>query len=448
MDFIARKEYYTTRTGVYETLVELYARQNQPFKMLQAIDRMRSRSIQDFVLAPNEESLNEAELREILKKNNGIIVAYFLTVNTVWMVAFDSNGGTISHTKHSGQEIASLASGVLNIFSNVQHPQAYYRFGPSYRPVAEAYHAANLLYKELLEEIHQKFLKGKYDHFYVIPHHILNYLPFSALVINVNDNNAFQSQFVADIGLPLTYLPSLAAIRPSDCKYDMKNTMVMARGTYAYPAFYNACPENPDNPAAPPLNLPNVPNEGRQIAQMLHTPPEYCFAERDASEYNLIKQTTETSKSIVHIASHAHLNCNSPLDSYVVLAASDNEDGKVKVRELLDKYRGKLKIGLLVLSACDTNKGEASIQPGDDIAALSNAFIVAGAENVIATQWPASDTSFPQIMRIFYEHIRQGASPDIALALAQRQFLSSCQMAMRYPIFWANIVLCGKKQKK
>lgn len=313
----------------------------------------------------------------------------------------------------------------------------------------EAYQASNLLYKELFENVHHKFLNGKYDHVYVMPHHILNYLPFSALVINVNPENLFLSKYVADsYGMPLTYLPSLSALRPSENNYDFKDTMVFARGTYSYPAFYNNCPDNPDNPSAPPLNLPNVFNEGKHVVQMLATPPENCFWEKNASEYNLISKASEKPKAIVHIASHAHLDPNSPLDSYVVLAASHNEDGKVKVRELLDRYSGKLKIGLLVLSACDTNKGEESIQPGDDIAALSNAFIVAGTENVIATQWPASDTSFPQIMGFFYSYLKQGASPDIALALAQRQFLLNGQTVFRYPIYWANIVLNGKNQKK
>ena len=132
----------------------------------------------------------------------------------------------------------------------------------------------------------------------------------------------------------------------------------------------------------------------------------------------------------------------------MVLAASHGEDGKVKVRELLTRYQGRMKVGLMVLSACDTNRGESNIQPGDDIAALSNAFLVAGVDNVIATQWPASDTSFPKIMALFYHRVQQHLTLDDALASAQKQFLAENQSAMRYPIFWANIVLIGKNQKK
>ena len=446
MDFVARKEYFSSRTGLYELLVELYAKMKQPFKMLNAIDRMRSRAIQDFV--NKEANLTEKELCATLKENAGMMVAYFIATDTVWIITFDGNGGSIAHTERNGQEIAQLSSGVISVFSNPQHPMTYLRYGPAYRIVPESYHVANQLYKELLSSAHKKFIDGKYEHFYVLLHNVLNYLPLQSLVIKINENNALLSQYVADMALPLTYLPSLSAIRASSVKYDTDSSMVLARGTYSYPAFYNNCPENPDNPNAQPLNLPNVPQEGEQVKKILGTAPDLYFVEKGASEFNLMKYASEKPKSIVHIASHAHLNRKSPLDSYVVLAASDNEDGKVKVRELLGRYKGTLKVGLLVLSACDTNKGEASIQPGDDIAALSNAFLVAGVENVIATQWPASDTSFPQIMEMFYGQIKKGTSPDVALAKAQQQFLMGGQMALRYPIFWANIVLCGKNQKK
>ena len=166
--------------------------------------------------------------------------------------------------------------------------------------------------------------------------------------------------------------------------------------------------------------------------------------EKTASEYNLIRFASGC--SVIHIASHAHLNAMNPLESYVVLTAGHGEDGKVKVQELLSRYRGKIKANLVVLSACDTNRGEQNLLPGDDIAALSNAFLVAGARNVIATEWPACDATFPKIMEQFYLDLSSGQSKDAALAQALKLFLSKNQNVMRYPVFWGNIVLTGGRQ--
>lgn len=116
------------------------------------------------------------------------------------------------------------------------------------------------------------------------------------------------------------------------------------------------------------------------------------------------------------------------------------------MKELFSKYSNKLNVDLLVLSACDTNRGESKIQPGDDIAALSNAFFVAGAKNIIATQWPASDSTFPQIMTLFYGNMQKGQNHSQALASALKQFLNGGEIVFRYPIFWGNIVLSGGKQ--
>ena len=196
---------------------------------------------------------------------------------------------------------------------------------------------------------------------------------------------------------------------------------------------------------AQPLNLPGTAGEGLTVAKLLKTGTDDLLQEKQASEFNLIKKT-EVPRFVVHIASHAHLNQISPLESYVVLAAGHGEDGKVKASELLSRYQGKIHANLLVLSACDTNRGEQKLLPGDDIAALSNAFLVAGVKNVIATEWIASDTTFPKIMELFYKGFLAGNSFDTALANALQQFLTQNQGVLRYPLFWGNIVLTGGKQ--
>lgn len=450
MDFMARKEYFSSRTGMYEVLVELYAKQKKPFDMLKTINRMRSRSIQDYI-NDNEviqEPESEKELCQILKDSNGMLVAYFIATDTVWLVLYTSEGGRIAHTQLNGQEIAYLTTQTLGVFSSVNHLQAFFSFGPVYQPVNDAFKASNVLYQELFEQAHELFAQKRLSHLFILPHNILNYFPFGAMVIQPNESNILQSLFVADTGLSITYLPSLSALLDiGRISLTINDTMVFVRSTYSYPAYYNNNPANPDDTTTQSLNLSNVPLEGRQVSQLLKTKSHNYYAEHQASEYNLMTQTSQKPYSIVHIASHAHLDRNSPLDSYVVLAASKTEDGKVKVRELLTRYQGKMQVGLLVLSACDTNRGETSIQPGDDIAALSNAFMVAGADNVIATQWPASDSSFPRIMTLFYDKLCQGEPLDTALSQAQKTFLGQNHGAMRFPIFWANIVLNGKRMR-
>lgn len=443
MDFIAKKNYFATRTELYEVLMMLYAKQNKPFDMLMTMNQIRSRAIQDFTT--KDKISSQEQLQAVLAENKGMLLAYYVGVEHVWCVSFTHRKTSISQTKRSGQEIAAICWNVLQVYSDVRHPQAYVRYGSQYKILPEAFRLSNILYLELFEKYYQTFMQSKLEHLYVMPSNVLNYLPLSTLVEKIDESDIFKSRFVADNAVPLSYLVSVNNLANKQIPNKNGNALIFARGDYSYPAHYNNDPTNPDNPMAQPLNLPEVAGEGLKVSKLLKAVPEDLLREKEASEYNLI-QKTQSPRSVVHVASHAHLNNLSPLNSYLVLAAGHGEDGKVKVSELLSRYRMKIHADLLVLSACDTNRGEMKLLPGDDIAALSNAFLVAGAKNVIATEWPASDTSFPQIMELFYNRVSAGEKYDAALAYALKQYLSQDQVLMRYPIFWGNVVLTGEKQ--
>ena len=446
MDFVSRKSYFATRTELYEVLLMLYAKQNRPFNMLLAINHVRSRAIQDDIDVEKIKSLQC--LQDILTDNQGMLLAYYVGSDHVWSVCFTGADAEIAVSKHSGQELVAICRTVIDVYSNIEYAKAAWRYGYRCKAVSDVFEMSHSVYNDIFLSFHHKFIKNHLKHLYIIQHNILNYLPFSALATKTNPEDIFKTRFVADEGIPISYLTSVNSLLVQEIPHSTENkNIVFARGDYSFPAFYNKDPENPDNPNASPLNLPNVQKEGKTVAKLLKVSDENLLVEKNASEFNFIQKTTGGS-AIIHIASHAHLNVTSPLDSYVVLAAGHGYDGKVKVNELLTKYRGKIHADLLVLSSCNTNRGENNIMPGDDIAALSNAFLVAGVKNVIATEWPAFDSSFPEIMEQFYSRLMGGISKDVALAQAIKAFISKKDHpVMRYPVFWGNIVLNGRLQK-
>ena len=76
---------------------------------------------------------------------------------------------------------------------------------------------------------------------------------------------------------------------------------------------------------------------------------------------------------------------------------------------------------LVTLSACDTGKGETS--SGEGVLGLRRAFIQAGTQNLLMTQWPVSDQHTADFMQKFYkEAIRSGDAPG-ALSTVQRDML-------------------------
>jgi CHAT domain-containing protein len=79
-------------------------------------------------------------------------------------------------------------------------------------------------------------------------------------------------------------------------------------------------------------------------------------------------------------------------------------------------------VELVVLSACETGRGKS--QRGEGIVGLQRAFHIAGAKNVIATQWRIDDETTAALMRLFYRKLWvEKKRPERALREAQLAIL-------------------------
>jgi CHAT domain-containing protein len=95
---------------------------------------------------------------------------------------------------------------------------------------------------------------------------------------------------------------------------------------------------------------------------------------------------------------------------------------------------------LVILSACDTGKGEVRI--GEGVMSLRRAFRIAGAQTVLASQWPVNDKATSQLMTEFIRRWRSGEPRAKAWREAQLSLLHSKEFAS--PYFWAAFTLTGQ----
>jgi CHAT domain-containing protein len=96
-------------------------------------------------------------------------------------------------------------------------------------------------------------------------------------------------------------------------------------------------------------------------------------------------------KDIVLLATYGVLNRRNPLFSHVELAAAPGRDGRLEVH---DVYGLAFDARLVVLSACQTASGSglrADVPAGDEWVSLTQAFLAAGAQRVVATLWLVDD---------------------------------------------------------
>lgn len=195
------------------------------------------------------------------------------------------------------------------------------------------------------------------------------------------------------------------------------------------------------NPATPQDNglsfapLPEAEKEVAAIGKLFS--PAQIFTGAAATESRF--KTLAGRHSILHLATHGVLNNRQPLDSYLALANSDGEeaeDGKLAAREIM---RTTLKANLVVLSACETARG--NIRSGEGVVGLSWAFFLAGCRTLVVSQWQVHSASTADLMVAFFAQ-RQRQSQN-ARALREAALRLMQQPRYQHPYYWAGFITMG-----
>jgi CHAT domain-containing protein len=121
-------------------------------------------------------------------------------------------------------------------------------------------------------------------------------------------------------------------------------------------------------------------------------------------------------RRVVHLATHGCLVDGAPQLSAVLLADGDH----LTVDELIGL---DLDVDLVVLSACDTARGE--VTEGNEVVGLARALVGVGARAAVVSLWTAPDLATCLLMRRFYDRRRRGVPGPRALAEAQRDLAST-----------------------
>ncbi len=115
---------------------------------------------------------------------------------------------------------------------------------------------------------------------------------------------------------------------------------------------------------------------------------------------------------------------------------SNVNEGLLKTTEIIGL---KLNADLIVLSACDTGRGQIT---GDGVIGLSRSLITAGASSVIVSLWKIPDESTSNLMTEFYQQWEK--TGDKAKALRNAMLIT--MKTNPEPIHWAAFTLIGEAE--
>ncbi|MCY1015049.1 CHAT domain-containing tetratricopeptide repeat protein [Pyxidicoccus sp. MSG2] len=94
---------------------------------------------------------------------------------------------------------------------------------------------------------------------------------------------------------------------------------------------------------------------------------------------------------------------------------------------------------LVVLSACDTGRGDVKL--GQGVYGLRRALVVAGAETVVMSLWKVDDVTTSTLMEAYYRNLLAGQGRAMAL----RDAMYELRRARPHPHYWAPFIAMGRE---
>jgi CHAT domain-containing protein len=159
-----------------------------------------------------------------------------------------------------------------------------------------------------------------------------------------------------------------------------------------------------------------------------------------------LAETLRKRTRAVHFACHGLVDDAYPSLCALALTATVNDDGLLKVHEILGL---DLSTDLVTLSACSTGRG--SEIRGEGLFSVARAFMAAGSPRVLASLWKVDDDASAAFMRAFHRAYAAGATATEALRSTQlamrkgevRPDEGPAPASFREPKAWAAWVLWG-----
>jgi len=276
-------------------------------------------------------------------------------------------------------------------------------------------------------------VKGK--ELLIVPDGILSYLPFEVLLTeNVTKKQPNYRDLPYFIRNNVCSTLNSASIYFSYSQKKQPNYGQIIAFAPSYSFFERSDTTNKNDYVLMPLD--HVKHELESISTFFN--PE-IFKGKKATKESFLSEAPKA--SVLHLAMHAVLNDEKPLQSQLVFSPNDESSGNFSVSEL---FGMELSADLAVLSAC--NSGNGKLNKGEGIMSLSTGFQYAGVPSVVMTHWDVNDKYSADLMAGFYAYLAQGLDKNVALHRVKLDMIRQGSAMYSHPYYWAGFTLIGNEK--
>ena len=279
---------------------------------------------------------------------------------------------------------------------------------------------AGSLYQKLISPVIKKL--NHIDHLVIIPDDELNYLPFEVLI----DEN--RKYLLERFSVQYQFSTSLLL---------NENYPKKAVGSLAFAPFSNKGFSTESD-----INFEKLPFSKKEIDEF----DGKIFLDSSATKNNFLRAANKY--NIIHLATHARINNDQPLQSYIAFYPSAGKNAQVFLLYAQEIYNMRLdSVGLVILSACETGGGK--LIKGEGLMSLSRAFAYAGCSNIITSLWKAEDKTTSFLTQRLHFYLDKNLREDKALREAKLDLLqnNSIDPRSKSPVYWSHLIFIGQYEE-
>lgn len=286
------------------------------------------------------------------------------------------------------------------------------------------------LYSKLFAPIAQLDFGSR---FVIVPDEGLSYLPFDALLLGAPeiDNFSFYPYLGRDFTLSYAYSGNLLLEMQEGRSTGSQKILAMA------PSFGSS--KLAMNKSA----LARLTNNVTEIKAICEIFPDHCTpmegAAADLKTFRDLVANNNTYR-IIHLSTHGKANDKNPNQSWISFTQNKTQLDETQLLYASDLYALSIQADLVVLSACETNKGR--LRRGEGIMSFARGFSAAGVKSVLSTFWVIGEDPSLLVMKDFYDQLSAGAATDEALQKARAGLMENSDFS--HPFYWSSFVPIGQ----
>ncbi|MEC4887929.1 MAG: CHAT domain-containing protein, partial [Scytonema sp. PMC 1070.18] len=435
---------FEQQARTYRQLQEVLVAQKNPLQSLEISERGRNRALVEILWRqlsqiPEQELIpptpNLTEIQLIAQQQNATLVEYsIVSDNQLYIWVIPPQG------KIQFRNVPLPKNTSLKELVKISRNSIGVRGRNSNNPPVKQKNCT-----DCLKQLHQLLIKpiadllpnNEQQRVIFIPHQELFSVPFVALQ---NEEN----KYLIEKHTILT-APSIQAL---DLTQQNKQVQKNSNASI-FPGNQTLIVGNPTMPKEgvgkelkPLKPLPGAEEEAKKIAQMLGTKP---IIGDQATESEIVEKMA--SAKLIHLATHGLLDDINAIGSAGVIALTPDSknDGFLTTSEIMERFglpgKQKLQTDLVVLSACDTGRGDIR---AEGIIGLSRAFMASGVPSLVVSLWKVPDDATTNLMTEFYTNIYERKF-DKATAMREAM-LTMINDDDPDPKNWAAFTVIGKAE--